>query len=413
MSNPPLELFRRLTNGLYVVGAAHAGQRDAFTAAWITQVSFDPLMLALSINPTHASYPILMAAGVFSVNILRRGQLELARHFGTQSGRAVDKLAGQRWQAGLGGAPVLSDVAAYLECRVVGRHAAGDHEVILGQVVGGRVLAPDATPMTYGETGNLDGSAELYPQSFQGVAMPESPRDRLIVALDLSSPAENDRLVQALGDAVSFYKIGWGVVLRPGGPELLDRLVQSGKSVFLDLKFYDVPNTVAIAVSAAAARGVRFITVHGNQEIVKAAAQARGSSPLKVLAVTVLTSISELEARRMYRLPDDVTLEDHVVRAARDFVAAGCDGLIASPAEVAAIRENVAGPAIIVTPGIRLPGESVDDQKRTGTPYDSIVKGADYLVVGRSVYRDPDPRSKVEEYVRAIAKGIEDRFDRD
>lgn len=166
MSDAPLDLFRRLSNGLYVVGVAHGDQRDAFTAAWITQVSFDPLLLALSINPTHASYPILMAAGVFSMSILRRGQLELARHFGTQSGRAVDKLAGQRWQAALGGAPVLLDAAAYLECRVTARHTAGDHELVVGQVVGGQVFAAEAEPMTYGETGNLDGSAELYPKSF-------------------------------------------------------------------------------------------------------------------------------------------------------------------------------------------------------------------------------------------------------
>jgi flavin reductase (DIM6/NTAB) family NADH-FMN oxidoreductase RutF len=162
----PLDLFRRLTNGVYVIGVAHGDQRNAFTAAWITQVSFDPLLLALSINAGHASYPMLKAAGVFSVSILRRGQLEPARHFGTQSGRTVDKLAGQRWHAALGGSPVLTDAAAYLECRVVGYHAAGDHELVLGQVVGGRVLDPEATPMTYGETGNLDGSAELYAAGF-------------------------------------------------------------------------------------------------------------------------------------------------------------------------------------------------------------------------------------------------------
>jgi flavin reductase (DIM6/NTAB) family NADH-FMN oxidoreductase RutF len=166
MSNAPLELFRRLTNGLYVVGVAHGDQRNAFTAAWITQVSFDPLLLVLSINPTHASYPILTAAGVFSVSILRRGQLELARHFGTQSGRAVDKLAGQRWQPALAGAPVLLDAGAYLECRVISRHAAGDHQLVLAQVVGGRVLAPEAATMTYAETGDLDGSAELFPATF-------------------------------------------------------------------------------------------------------------------------------------------------------------------------------------------------------------------------------------------------------
>jgi orotidine-5'-phosphate decarboxylase len=96
----------------------------------------------------------------------------------------------------------------------------------------------------------------------------------------------------------------------------------------------------------------------------------------------------------MYGMPGDVTLEDHVVRAARDFVAAGCDGLIASPWEVAAIRRRVPGPFVVVTPGIRLPGEPVDDQKRTGTPHESIANGADYLVVGRSVYRDPPSQSQ-------------------
>lgn len=166
MSDPPLELFRRLTNGLYVVGVAHGNQRNAFTAAWITQVSFDPLLLALSINPAHASYPILMAARGFTVSILRQGQLELARHFGTQSGRVIDKLVGQRWQPALEGAPVLLDAAAYLECRLIDRHTAGDHELVLAQVVGGRVLAAAARPMTYAETGNLDGSADLYPPTF-------------------------------------------------------------------------------------------------------------------------------------------------------------------------------------------------------------------------------------------------------
>jgi orotidine-5'-phosphate decarboxylase len=131
------------------------------------------------------------------------------------------------------------------------------------------------------------------------------------------------------------------------------------------------------------------------------------------MAVTVLTSLGEAEARRMYGIPGELNLEDHVVRAAHDFVAAGCDGLIASAWEVGAIRERVPGQFLVVTPGIRLPGEPVDDQKRTATPYASIVNGADYLVVGRSVYRDPDPKAKVEEYVRAIAKGLEDRYDRD
>lgn len=166
MSAPPIELFRRLSNGLYVVGVAHGDRTDAFTAAWISQVSFDPLLLALSINPEHASFPLLIAGGVFAVTVLRNGQLEAARHFGTMSGHEVDKLAGWHWEAALGGAPVLLDGAAYLECRVTGRCAAGDHEIVVGEVVGGRVLAPDASPMLYAETGDMDGSAELFPKSF-------------------------------------------------------------------------------------------------------------------------------------------------------------------------------------------------------------------------------------------------------
>jgi flavin reductase (DIM6/NTAB) family NADH-FMN oxidoreductase RutF len=166
MRATPLELFRNLTNGVYVVGVAHGGDRNAFTAAWITQVSFDPLLLTLSVNPANASYAVLIHAGAFVVNVLRQGQLELARHFGTQSGRTVDKLADQRWEPGTGGAPILLDGAAYLDCRVVSSHAAGDHTIVVAEVVGGQVLASGATPMTYAETGELDGSAELYPSEF-------------------------------------------------------------------------------------------------------------------------------------------------------------------------------------------------------------------------------------------------------
>ena len=162
----PLSLIRRLTNGVYVVGVAQGTKRGGFTAAWITQVSFDPLLVALSINPEHASFALLKAAGSFAISILGQGQLELARHFGTQSGRNIDKLAAQRWQPAAGGAPVLSDAIGYLDCRVVACHPAGDHELVLAQVVGGSVLSQDALPMTYAETGNLDESAALYPPGF-------------------------------------------------------------------------------------------------------------------------------------------------------------------------------------------------------------------------------------------------------
>jgi flavin reductase (DIM6/NTAB) family NADH-FMN oxidoreductase RutF len=155
-------LFRRLSLGVYVVGAAHNEQRDAFTAAWVMQVSFDPLLLALSINPQHASYPLLKDSGAFTVNVLQRGQLELARRFGTQSGREHDKLAGVRWRRGRSGAPVLDDALAYFDCEVTERHPSGDHELVLGRVVDGRIIDPKAVPMLYAETGDMDGSSALY-----------------------------------------------------------------------------------------------------------------------------------------------------------------------------------------------------------------------------------------------------------
>lgn len=162
----PIDLFHRLSNGVYVVGVAHGGRSNAFTAAWLTQVSFDPLMIAISVNPDNFSYALLQQSGIFTVNVLRRGDLDLARHFGTQSGRETDKLAGRRWRPGSLGAPVLEQAIACLECRVMGSISAGDHELVLGRAVAGAVIDDTAEPMRYAETGDVDGSSELYPASF-------------------------------------------------------------------------------------------------------------------------------------------------------------------------------------------------------------------------------------------------------
>ncbi len=158
-------LFRRLTAGVYVVGVAHGEERNAFTAAWLMQVSFDPLLLALSVNPGHASYPLLVGGGGFAVSVLAHDQLHLARHFGTRSARETDKLTGIAWRPGRGGAPILSEAIAYLECRLTQRIPAGDHEIAIAQPIGGKILRPDAIPMSYADTGDLDGSRELYPPS--------------------------------------------------------------------------------------------------------------------------------------------------------------------------------------------------------------------------------------------------------
>ncbi len=167
MTDSPLTLLHTLTNGVYVVGVAHGGCQDGFTAAWITQVSFDPVLLALSISREHASYPLLKGSGCFTVNVLREDQLELARHFGTQSGRDVEKLSQTRWNPSPLGAPILLDALAYLECRMTEAFATGDHELVVGQVIGGMVLAPDARPLRYADTGNMDGSEAVFPGDFK------------------------------------------------------------------------------------------------------------------------------------------------------------------------------------------------------------------------------------------------------
>jgi flavin reductase (DIM6/NTAB) family NADH-FMN oxidoreductase RutF len=155
-------LFHQLTYGVYVIGAAHDGRRDAFTAAWVTQVSFDPLLIALSVNPGNATYPLLRVSRRFVVNVLGREQLDLARSFGTRSGRDEDKLAGVPWHPGRGDAPLLDEALAFFECDVVGERTTGDHQLVVARVVGGEVLR-EGTPLSYAETGEMDGSAALYP----------------------------------------------------------------------------------------------------------------------------------------------------------------------------------------------------------------------------------------------------------
>ncbi len=164
--NEIAQLFHRLTLGVYVIGVAQGDRRDAFTAAWVMQASFDPLSLALSVNQLNASYSLIHGSGVFTVNVLKAGQLALARRFGTQSGRERNKLEGARWKPGASGAPILGEALAYFECELTGSINAGDHEVVIGRVIDGRILDLDATPMSYSETGDMDGSSALYPARF-------------------------------------------------------------------------------------------------------------------------------------------------------------------------------------------------------------------------------------------------------
>jgi flavin reductase (DIM6/NTAB) family NADH-FMN oxidoreductase RutF len=159
-------LFRQLTLGVYIVGVAHHSRRDAFTASALMQASYNPLILALAINPGHVSYPLLRAGQTFAVSVLEQTQMPLARRFGTSTPETADKMEGVAWRYGCRGAPILQDGLAFFECALCADIPAGDHRLVLGRVIDGAKLWPAGVPLAYADTHNLDRSAELYPASF-------------------------------------------------------------------------------------------------------------------------------------------------------------------------------------------------------------------------------------------------------
>lgn len=224
-------------------------------------------------------------------------------------------------------------------------------------------------------------------------------RDKLIVALDLPSVADAARMVDALGDAVSFYKVGMELTYA-GGLPFVEELTRAGKKVFLDLKLHDIPNTVARATEQVAGLGATFLTIHAYPQTMRAAAQAARGSGLKLLAVTVMTSYDDTDlAAAGYAYG----VKDLVARRAAQAREAGVDGLILSPEEVAAMRALLGPGMLLVTPGVRPAGAAVGDQKRVMTPARAIREGADHLVVGRPVTQAPDPRAAAQAIVAEIA----------
>jgi flavin reductase (DIM6/NTAB) family NADH-FMN oxidoreductase RutF len=159
-------LFRQLTLGVYIVGVADGARRDAFTASAVMQASYNPLILSLAINPEHASYALLCAGKTFAVSVLEQTQMQLARRFGSSGPEAADKMDSVVWRYGRRGAPILRDGLGFFECALRADVPAGDHRVVLGQVIDGAVLWPAGVPLAYADTRNLDHSAELYPASF-------------------------------------------------------------------------------------------------------------------------------------------------------------------------------------------------------------------------------------------------------
>jgi orotidine-5'-phosphate decarboxylase len=229
-----------------------------------------------------------------------------------------------------------------------------------------------------------------------------APRDRLIVALDLPSVAAAEAMVARLGDAVSFYKIGYQLAFA-GGLSFAEGLARSGRQVFLDLKLHDIGNTVHKGVESVARLGATFLTVHAYPQTMKAAVEARGqagSSNLRILAVTVLTSYDDADlAAAGY----DFTVAELVAERAAQARDIGVDGLVCSAEEAATLRPLVGSSMALVTPGIRPAGAESGDQKRIMTPAAAIAAGADYLVVGRPIVAAADPQAAAQAIVAEIA----------
>jgi orotidine-5'-phosphate decarboxylase len=217
-------------------------------------------------------------------------------------------------------------------------------------------------------------------------------RDRLIVALDVPGATQARQVVQTLGDTVSTFKIG-KQLFTAEGPQFVRELVSSGRKVFLDLKFHDIPNTVAEAVRSAAWLGVSMVNVHasGGSKMMKAAVEAAAQSESKplVLAVTVLTSLADADLQEIGVSGDSLSQVMRLAALARD---AGCDGVVASAREAKELRREMGVGFVIVTPGVRPAEAALGDQSRVLTPADAIAAGADYLVVGRPILQANDPR---------------------
>lgn len=221
----------------------------------------------------------------------------------------------------------------------------------------------------------------------------------IIVALDVETVEEARALVERLSASVSFYKVGMELYAA-AGMEFVRELIALDKDVFLDMKFYDIGETVRRAVAQVARTGVRFLTVHGSGAVMQAAVEGRGDSSLKLLAVTVLTSFDRQDLADLGYPCDPADLVRLRVQKAME---SGMDGIVTSPLEAANVR-SLAGPrALIVTPGVRSAGAAKGDQKRVATPADAIAAGADYLVIGRQITRAADPAAEVSRILDEVA----------
>lgn len=221
----------------------------------------------------------------------------------------------------------------------------------------------------------------------------------IIVALDVANAGEARGIVRALAGTVDYFKVG--LELYSGaGMDYVKELLSEGKQVFLDLKFYDIPETVKRATARVVESGVQMLTVHGSQAILEAAAEGRGNAPLKLLGVSVLTSFDQKD---LEDLGFPTPVEDLVRLRVKNAMAHGIDGIVCSPREAGMVRGLTGPGAILVTPGVRSAGKDTGDQKRTATPAAALAAGATYLVIGREITRAVDPQKEAERILEEVA----------
>lgn len=235
--------------------------------------------------------------------------------------------------------------------------------------------------------------------------IPGSMAERLIVALDVPDAGQARKLTEAMNDVVSFYKIGLWLLFAEGADKLIDDLIKARKNVFLDYKMFDIGETVKQGVARAVDRGVKFVTVHGDPEIMRAAVEGKADNSFtKIFSITVLTSLDDNALKEMgYGL----SVKDLISLRVRTSIDCGCDGIIAAPSDNPNEIRNLSNHdrLLIATPGIRPADSSLDDHKRSATPRDAIAKGADYLVVGRPILQSADPAEAARNIIREMELG--------
>jgi orotidine-5'-phosphate decarboxylase len=231
--------------------------------------------------------------------------------------------------------------------------------------------------------------------------------ERLIVALDLPTIADARKMVHDLEGVAGFFKIGLALQLAAGVEEFIRSLIAERKRVFLDYKYYDVPETLRKAVRRASELGVAFLTIHGSGSLIRAAVEAKGDRGLKLFCVTVLTAMDGDDMAEMGYTHH--TVEELVLFRARKALEAGCDGVIASGLEVQRIKEVSRGALLVVTPGIRDEESPADDQKRRTTARSAILSGADYLVIGRPIADAANPRAEAQRLLAGMQTAFDER----